>query len=73
MMRYLKFILQKTEIKILTSRPTWNNYFTKIFSNYVPELNFSDRFISWGTKKIIIFCAFNFKSLKNKGSLKKES
>ena len=66
------YTAEKTEIKIpYLVGQHGNNYFTKIFSNYVPELNFSDRFISWGTQKDNnIFGAFNFKSLKNKGSFK---
>tara|TARA_B110000967_G_scaffold40208_1_gene40066 strand:+ start:461 stop:2221 length:1761 start_codon:yes stop_codon:yes gene_type:complete len=53
-----------------------NNYFTQIHHNYVPELKFADKFITWGTKKNYNFeSAFNFKILgrshipKNEGKL----
>ena len=66
------YTAEKTETKIpYLVGQHGNNYFTKIRCNYVPELNFSDRFISWGTQKDSnIFGAFNFKTLKKKGSFK---
>jgi putative transferase (TIGR04331 family) len=44
-----------------------NNYFTRIHHNYLSELNYSDKFISWGVeKKPNIKSSFNFRTLKKR-------
>lgn len=61
------YTASKTEYKIpYLVGQHGNNYFTKIYCNYVPEFNFSDRFISWGVEKNNVLGAFNFKVLKKK-------
>ena len=48
-----------------------NNYFTCIHNNYLSELNYSDKFLSWGyQKKERIKSLFNFKTLNKRISYK---
>ena len=48
-----------------------NNYFTCIHHNYLPELNYCDKFLSWGyQKKEKIKNLFNFKTLNKRISYK---
>lgn len=53
-----------------------NNYFSMIHNNYLPELNYATRFLSWGyesSKFENVIGLFNFKSLGKNVSKKKSS
>ena len=51
-----------------------NSYFTKIFSNYLPEIKTCDIFFSWGfKKKPKIISTFNFKVLGKNFKKKKKT